>query len=146
LLGVLTMRGDETVAVWLAHPGISFMARLAVVSPFLVSGIVKAVDFSGAVAEVRNLAGVEPAWLVAGLVIATQLGGSLLVLAGSAWAWLGATLLAGFTVFATVLAHAFWTKTGAEQARDLATFFEHVSIVGGFLLVAILVAQQRARR
>jgi uncharacterized membrane protein YphA (DoxX/SURF4 family) len=140
------MRGDESVAVWLAHPGISFVARLAVVSPFLVSGIVKAIDFTGAIAEVRSLTGVEPAWLVTGLVIVTQLGGSLLVLAGSVWAWLGAALLAGFTVCATILAHGFWARTGVEQVRDLATFFEHVSIAGGFLLVAIVVAQQRARR
>ncbi len=130
------------IATWLARPGVAFLARLALVSPFLVSGVLKALDFSGAVAEVRGLVGLEPAGLLAALVIATQLGGSVLLIAGGRLAWIGAVLLAGFTAMATLLAHSFWTKSGIEAAHDLTTFFEHVGLIGGFLLVAILGAQR----
>ncbi len=114
------------------------LARLVLVSPFLISGIAKLLDFDGATAEVRALTGLEPAALIAALVIVVQLGGSWFVFAGGKYAWIGAGLLAGFTLFATLLAHAFWTKTGIEQSRDLMTFFEHLGLVGGFLLVALL--------
>jgi uncharacterized membrane protein YphA (DoxX/SURF4 family) len=130
------------VAAWLTRPGVAVLARLALASPFLVSGILKASDFAGAVAEVRWLVGLEPAGLLAALVIATQLGGSVLLIAGGRLAWMGAVLLAGFTALATLLAHAFWTKSGIEAAHDLTTFFEHVGLIGGFLLVAILGAQR----
>ncbi|HKU98858.1 MAG TPA: DoxX family protein [Vineibacter sp.] len=133
----------RTLSGWLSRPGMALLARIALVSAFLVSGVVKALDFSGAMAEVRALAGIEPAAVLAVLVIATQLGGAALVIAGGRAAWIGAGLLAGFTVVATLLAHAFWTKTGIEQARDLATFFEHVGLVGGFLLASILVARSQ---
>jgi len=126
---------------WLSRPGMALLARIALVSAFVVSGVTKTLDFSSAVAEVRALAGIEPAAALAVLVIATQLGGSALVIAGGRAAWIGAGLLAGFTVVATLLAHAFWTKTGIEQARDLSTFFEHVGLVGGFLLASIFVAR-----
>jgi uncharacterized membrane protein YphA (DoxX/SURF4 family) len=137
---------DHRIAAWLAHPGTALAARLALVSPFLGSGILKATDFPGAVAEVRGLVGLEPASLLAVLVIATQLGGSALVIAGGHLAWIGAVLLAGFTALATLLAHAFWTKAGVEQIRDLTTFLEHVGLIGGFLLAVIVGAQRGARQ
>jgi hypothetical protein len=37
-----------------------------------------------------------------------------------------------------MLAHAFWTKAGADRAHDLVTFFEHAGLVGGLALAAIL--------
>ena len=45
-----------------------------------------------------------------------------------------------------LLAHAFWNKSGAAQVRDLTTFFEHVGLIGGFLLACILVARDRPGR
>jgi transmembrane protein len=122
------------------------VARLALVSPFLISGILKASDFSGAITEVRGLTGFEPPALVAALVIATQLGGSVLVLVGGRLAWIGALLLGGFTTLATLLAHAFWTKDGIARVHDIATFFEHLGLIGGFLLAAIVVAQGMTRQ
>jgi uncharacterized membrane protein YphA (DoxX/SURF4 family) len=133
---------DRAIAAWLTRPGVALLARLALASPFLVSGVLKATDFAGAVAEVRGLLGLEPAGLLAAAVIATQFGGSALFVAGGRLAWIGAVLLGGFTALATLLAHAFWTKTGMEAAHDLTTFFEHVGLTGGFLAVAILCAQR----
>ena len=121
------------------------LARLALASPFLLSAILKAVDFEHATAEVRGLTGLEPAWLIAALVIAAQLGGSLLLLSGHRWGWLGAALLAGFTVVATLFAHAWWTKPAAEAPRDFAVFWEHVAICGGLLLAGWLSWRERTR-
>jgi uncharacterized membrane protein YphA (DoxX/SURF4 family) len=112
-------------------------------SPFLLSAVLKTTDFSAATAEVHGLTGLEPAWLFAAAVIATQLGGSVLLLVGR-YAWIGAGLLAGFTVVATLLAHAWWTKPPAEVARDFAIFWEHVAICGGLLLAAWLSWRERA--
>ncbi len=121
----------------LASPA-GLIARLLICSPFLASGVLKALDFPGAVAEVRALTGLEPAAPVALGVIAVQLGGSALVLAGGRASRLGAALLAAFTLLATLLAHAFWTKDGLERMRDTMIFLEHMGLVGGFLLVALV--------
>jgi uncharacterized membrane protein YphA (DoxX/SURF4 family) len=122
------------------------VARLLLCSAFLASGATKLLDFPGAVAEVRALTGVEPASLVAAGVILVQLGGSGLVLAGGRPARLGAALLAAFTLLATPLAHNFWTKTGPERMRDTAVFFEHMGLIGGFILVALLARTRRGVR
>ncbi len=146
MLEVIPRRAGPAHARSRAWTWLIAAARLALVSAFLVSAALKALDFPGATAEVRALTGLEPAGLFAALVIATQLVGSALVLAGGRWAWLGAGLLAGFTLLATLVAHAFWTKSGVEQVRDLTTFFEHLGLIGGLALVAGLSARSEETR
>jgi transmembrane protein len=116
----------------LALPGFDYLARLALASPFLISGIVKLTDFAGAVNEVTGL-GLRPAALIAALVIGTQLGGSILFLTRRV-CWLGAGVLAVLTL----LAHPFWAFEGPDRGRQTATFFEHVAIMGGLALAALL--------
>jgi uncharacterized membrane protein YphA (DoxX/SURF4 family) len=125
------------IAQVLALPALDYLARLALASPFLISGVVKLLDFPGAMNEVAGL-GLGPAGLFAAAVILTQLGGSLLFLTRR-YCWLGAGLLAGFTVLATLLAHPFWAFEGPDRGRQTATFFEHAAIVGGLAIAALFV-------
>lgn len=137
--------GVPAIRNLLAQPWLALVARCLVALPFLLSGIAKLGDFNGAVAEVRGLTGLEPAPLVAALVVLTQLGGAALVITGGRLAWLGAAALAGFTAVATLYAHAFWLMPEAERFLHRNIFFEHVSIIGGLALVANLCARPAAR-
>lgn len=130
----------------LRAPATALLARVAVAAPFLFSGLAKLADFDGAIGEVRGLTGLEPAALFAALVIATQLGGSALLIAGARLTWIGAALLAAFTAVATLSAHAFWLKPAAEQVLNRNIFIEHISIIGGLAAVAILAARPLSRR
>jgi uncharacterized membrane protein YphA (DoxX/SURF4 family) len=127
----------------LALPGLDILACLALASPFLISGVMKLVDFRGATAEVTGL-GLQPAGLIAAAVILTQLGGSALFLIRRT-CWLGASILAVFTVMATLLAHPFWMFEGPDLGRQIATFFEHAAIVGGFAVAALFVNSRRGQ-
>ncbi|SFJ54093.1 transmembrane protein [Bosea sp. OK403] len=132
---------QPAVETLLGRSWLALLARIAVALPFLLSGLAKLADFGGATAEVRGLTGFEPAALFAVLVIATQLGGSALLIADGRHAWIGAAALAGFTAVATLFAHAFWLKPAAERVLHQNIFFEHVSIIGGLALLAILAAR-----
>ena len=59
--------------------------------------------------------------------------------------WLGAGMLGVFTGLAALTANAFWSMPDGHD-RFMATnaFFEHLGLIGGFVLVAILA--QRAPR
>jgi transmembrane protein len=133
--------GQSAVERLLTARWVMVAAQIAVAAPFLVSGIAKVADFPGAIAEVRGLTGLEPAGLLAALVVLFQLAGSALVIAGGRLTWIGATALAGFTVVATLYAHAFWLKPESERFLHQNIFIEHISIVGGLVLVAILAAR-----
>ncbi len=114
----------------------------ALAAPFVLSGLSKAFDFAGATAEVRALTGFEPAWVGAVAVIAAQLGGAALLLGGGRWTRYGALLLALFVAVATLLAHSWWTKAGIDRVRDFNAFWEHIAIIGGLGLAAMIVGRR----
>lgn len=121
-----------------------FLARLALVGAYLLGGIVKASDWTAAVAEQAHF-GMSPPALWAALTVAIEIVGPLLILSGRL-VWLGAGMLGVFTLFAAITANAFWAMP-AGQERFMATnaFFEHLGLIGGFVLAA-MVAEMEARR
>lgn len=129
-------------AVLVAPPTL-FLAKLALVSAYALGGVVKALDFPGAVAEQAHF-GLHPPALSAALTILVELVGSALVMTRR-WAWLGAGMLGVFTGLAALAANAFWAMPDGHD-RFMATnaFFEHMGLIGGFVLVA-LAAQRQGR-
>ena len=112
------------------------IARLCLAAVFLYSGVDKLWHWRSSIEEVRNDGLPWPA-AFAGATAFTQLLGGCLVATGF-FAWLGALLLAGFTVAATLVGHRFWLRRGSEFAHELTTSLEHVAIVGGLLLLSLL--------
>lgn len=118
------------------------IARCAIVVIFLVSGILKALDFPAAILEQQEI-GMQPAALWAGLTVAVQLVGSLLVISGR-FVWLGAGALGLFTALAATMAHGFWTLHGQERFVAMNVFLEHMGLIGGLVMTA-LVAEHAKR-
>jgi uncharacterized membrane protein YphA (DoxX/SURF4 family) len=112
------------------------IARLCLAAVFLYSGVDKLTHWRASIEEVKGDGLPWPA-AFAGATVFTQLVGGFLVATGF-FAWLGALLLAGFTVAATLVGHRFWLRRGSEFAHELTTSLEHVAIVGGLLLLAVL--------
>lgn len=115
-------------------PWVQSLALLCLCAAYLQGGWYKALNFCGAVAEVKAL-GLTPAAPIAAAVLVLQLAASALILTGW-YRWLGALALAGFTVLAALLADRFWAAPQAERQRAANAFFEHWGLVGGMLLVA----------
>ena len=112
------------------------IVRLCLAAVFLYSAVDKLWHWRSSIDEVRGDGLPWPA-AFAGATVFTQLVGGFLVATGF-FASLGALLLAGFTVAATLLGHRFWLRRGAEFRRELTTSLEHVAIVGGLLLLCLL--------
>ena len=112
------------------------IARLCLAAVFLYSGVDKLWHWRSSIEEVRGDGLPWPAAFAAATVL-TQLVGGCLVATGL-FAWLGALLLAGFTVAATLVGHRFWLRRGAEFRHELTTSLEHVAIVGGLLLLSFV--------
>ena len=118
-----------------AAPWIQWLALLGLCAAYLQDGIDKASNFGSAVDEMHHF-GLSPAAPLAALVIVFELGASVLVIGGW-YRWLSALALAAFTLAATFLANRFWDLPPSPD-RFMAEngFFEHVGLVGGFMLVA----------
>jgi uncharacterized membrane protein YphA (DoxX/SURF4 family) len=119
---------------WIATPTVHWIALLGLCAAYLQGGFDKVTNFTGAVAEMQHF-GLAPAAPLATATILTELAGSGLILAGI-YRWLGALWLAGFTLIATFVANRFWELPMPDRLMVENSFFEHLGLVGGFLLVA----------
>jgi uncharacterized membrane protein YphA (DoxX/SURF4 family) len=137
LLGILKAIGMSAVSDWLtrfATPVVRRVALLGLCAAYLQGGIVKLANINGAVAEMHHF-GLSPAMPVAIAVIAFELIASVAILTGYG-RWLGALALGGFTVAATFMANRYWELGSAERFGIENSFYEHLGLAGGFLLVA----------
>jgi uncharacterized membrane protein YphA (DoxX/SURF4 family) len=124
----------EKTAAQFATPAVRWIALLGLCAAYLQGGLDKATDFPSAIAEMNHF-GLAPAAPFAIAVIVLELGASALILIGF-YRWLGALALAGFTLMATFIANRFWGLAPPERFIAANSFFEHLGLVGGFLLVA----------
>lgn len=122
---------------------IYFIALIGLCAAYLQGGVEKMLNFQGAVAEVRQF-GLEPAAPMAVATIITEFCASALILCGI-FRWLGALWLAGFTLLATFAANRFWELAPASRFMAENQFFEHLGLIGGFVLVAWLDVRTRSR-
>ena len=113
---------------------IYWVCLLGLCAAYIQGGLVKATDFNGAVAELAHFGLPPSSWLVLGTIL-TELAGSILILSNY-YRWLGAFLLASFTLTATFVANRFWEIPAPDRFMVENSFFEHLGLVGGFLLVA----------
>ena len=112
-------------------------ARFVLCFPFLGAGVQHAVQWSSTLPEMAHF-GLNPPALYGAATIATCLIGSILVLIGGRLTWLGAGALGVFTALTIPIAHAFWTMQGEAAMTEMRTVMEHVSIIGGLMVVAAM--------
>lgn len=136
---------ESPLQALLRSRGLFHIGALVFTFVYWWSGLNKVFDFAGAQAEMAHF-GLNPPALFAALTILVQLGGSALVVTGSRWAWLGAGALALFTLATIPLAHRFWEMEGLVAFLEQALVQEHVTVVGGLVLAAILAEVRRGER
>lgn len=115
---------------------VRFLALLLLCAAYIQGPLTKILDFPGALAEMSHF-GLTPAPLFAVGVIVFELGATAMILTGR-WRWLAALALAGFTLVATFIAIRFWElPVGQGRMMAMNGFFEHLGLIGGFLLVSL---------
>ena len=124
------------ISAVLSLPGLLPVARIALVSAFLIGGLQKLADFPAAVAEQAHF-GLQPAWLWAVAAIVVELGGSVLVIVGR-WVWLGAGGLGVLTAVSMLVANNFWAQIGHDRFIATNAFFEHLGLIAGLVLITAL--------
>jgi putative oxidoreductase len=104
---------------------IVLLARAMMAYIFVVEGLEKVTSYAGVAAYMREY-GVAPALLP--LVILTEFGGGLLVLAGFKTRW-AAVALAGFCFLTALIFH--------FASGETIEFQKNVAMAGGFLVLAV---------
>jgi len=130
----------DTILGW---PATWFVARLALVSAYLIGGVTKLGDWPSAVAEQVHF-GVHPPEVTAALTIVIEIVGSALILSGRL-VWLGAGAMGIFTLLTAFIASPFWAMQGQARFIAINDFFEHLGLVAAFVMVAMIAGKRQAR-
>jgi transmembrane protein len=125
------------IIAWiLDRPAFAPIARVILTFPFWFDGLSRIWNFSAAVENIDQY-GLRPALQIACIVIFFQLGGSLLVIINRR-TWSGAGALALFTLATIPVAHDFWNLRGHAAQAELDIVKEHIGLIGGLMLAALL--------
>lgn len=130
----------DTILGW---PATWFVARLALVSAYLIGGVTKLGNWPSAVAEQVHF-GVHPPEVTAALTIVIEIVGSALILSGRL-VWLGAGAMGIFTLMTAFIASPFWAMQGQARFIAINDFFEHLGLVAAFVMVAMIAGKRQAR-
>ena len=130
----------DTILGW---PATWFVARLALVSAYLIGGVTKLGNWPSAVAEQVHF-GVHPPEVTAALTIVIEIVGSALILSGRL-VWLGAGAMGIFTLLTAFIASPFWAMQGQARFIAINDFFEHLGLVAAFVMVAMIAGKRQAR-
>ena len=115
--------------------GVILAARLLLAALFLIFGWRKLTDFSGTVSRMVQDGAPLPV-LSSAVAIFMELPVAFAVAVG-AFTRPSAVLLAFYTLAASLIAHRYWTVTGANKVDSMESFYKNLSIMGGFLLLYI---------
>jgi len=119
----------ESLNAWLM-----LAARVLMAVVFLTSGVHKGIWFERAAAEFRQ-AGIPAVRLTLAATVLLHIVAPLALMAGYR-SREAALALAGFTLVATLKAHAWWRLPAAEQLDCSRMSLANLAIVGGLLLLA----------
>jgi len=110
-------------------------ARLLLALLFLIFGWRKVTDYPGTVSQMRHL-GVPTPVLASLVAIVMELPVAFAIALG-AFTRPAAALMALYTLGTAFIGHRYWTVAGADYVESMDGFYKDLSIMGGFLLLAI---------
>jgi putative oxidoreductase len=113
---------------------LALVGRILLASLFVLSGWNKIVGFDGTVGYIAS-GGLPMPAVVAVLTIALELVGGLMLVVGLLTRPV-ALAIAGFTLLAAFLFHAYWSAPEAGRMVQYLSFWKNISIAGGMLVLA----------
>jgi putative oxidoreductase len=113
---------------------LALVGRILLALMFVLAGFSKIGGFAGTVGYIASK-GLPAASLLAALTIVLEVGGGLAIMFGFFTRW-SALALAGFTLLASLIFHAFWSLPADQQMMQQLLFMKNISVAGGLLVLA----------
>jgi putative oxidoreductase len=113
---------------------LALVGRILLALMFVLAGFSKIGGFAGTAGYIASV-GLPAASLLAALTIVLEVGGGLAIMFGFFTRW-SALALAGFTLLASVIFHAFWSMPAEQQMMQQLMFMKNISVAGGLLVLA----------
>lgn len=113
-------------------------ARIVLTTLFWSAGIFGLFKFHIIVGEMENESLPNPKFFAVATICVQLVGSALIITNWLNLGWLGAGALGVFTLLTIPIGHAFWRYPEPKRTHEFHLVLEHITVVGGLLLAAIL--------
>jgi len=113
---------------------LNLLGRLLIAALFLPAGITKLTGFAGTVGYIQSM-GLPAPSAAATLAIVIEIAGGVALIVGYQTR-IAALVLAVFTLFASVLFHAYWAVPADQAFVTQLLFYKNIAVIGGLLALA----------
>ncbi len=113
-------------------------SRVVLTTVFWSAGIFGLFNFRVIVGEMESVSLPMPVFFAVATICVQLAGSALIITNWNQLGWLGAGALGVFTLLTIPYGHAFWTRPEPRRTEEFHLVLEHITVVGGLLLAAIL--------
>lgn len=129
---------ESLIVSLLTHPFFLIAARLILTAFFWMAGIFGLFNFKVIVQEMVDADLPSPRFFAVATIACQLLGAGLIIFNPAGLGWLGAGALGVFTILTIPIGHPFWKFHEPKRTHEFHIVLEHVTVVGGLMLAAIL--------
>ena len=115
---------------------VALVGRILMALMFILAGFGKLTNIAGTAGYIAS-GGLPAPTVLAVLVGLFELLSGIAIVVGYKTRWVGLAL-AGFTLLASVVFHAFWAVPAEQQMVTQLLFMKNISVAGGLLLLSAL--------
>ena len=116
-------------------------SRIVLTTLFWSAGIFGLFNFRVIVAEMESVSLPMPVFFAVATICVQLIGSVLIITNWHHLGWLGAGALGVFTLLTIPYGHAFWTHPEPRRTEEFHIVLEHITVVGGLLLAAVLASK-----
>lgn len=133
---------DTIIISLLNHPAFFIAAKVVLTAFFWMAGIFGLFNFKVVVQEMIDVNLPSPCVFAVATIACQLLGAGLIIFNPADLGWLGAGALGVFTILTIPIGHPFWKFEEPKKTHEFHIVLEHVTVVGGLMLAAILSVPQ----
>lgn len=126
------------IAVFLESKFALISGRVILTCLFWMAGLFGLFNFPTIVEEMTGAGLPLPAVFAVATIACHLIGSALIITNIAGLGWLGAGALGVFTLLSIPIGHPFWTYEEPRATHEFQIALEHITVVGGMLLAAIL--------
>ncbi|HHB1425159.1 TPA: DoxX family protein [Serratia odorifera] len=119
------------------------LSRVVVTFFFWMAGIFGVFNFDVIVEEMVVVGLPWPVLFAVGTILCQLVGSALIIFNVAGLGWVGSVMLIVFTLLTIPLGHPFWAFSEPERTKEFHIVLEHITVVGGLMMSAILSGHKR---
>lgn len=119
------------------------LSRVLLTFFFWMAGVFGVFNFGVIVQEMATVGLPWPVLFAVATILCQLCGSALIIFNCAGYGWIGSVMLIVFTLLTIPVGHPFWTFSEPERTQEFHIALEHITVIGGLIMSALLSGHKR---